>query len=58
MFLVKDTCPKQRKGRIKKENITGLVEGGVELVEEAKKEEVLEVRVSSRSLVNHNTRKM
>ncbi len=51
--------PVQNKGKgvSKKKNTTGLVQGDVELIEE-RREEVLEVRVSSRGRIIRNTRKM
>ena len=52
--------PVQNKGQgvSRKKNTTGLVQGDIELIEERRKEEVLEVRVSSRGRIICNTRKM
>ena len=52
--------PTQNKGKgvPRKKNTTGLVQGDVELIEEGREEEVLEVRVSSRGRIIRNTRKM
>ena len=50
----------QNKGKSvsRKKNTTRLVKGDVELIEERREEEVLEVRVSSRGRIIRNTRKM
>ncbi len=52
--------PVQNKGKgvSRKKNTTGLEQGDVELIEERREEEVLEVRVSSRGRIIRNTRKM
>ena len=52
--------PTQNKGKgvSRTKNTTGLVQGDVELIEEGREEEVLEVRVSSRGRIIRNTRKM
>ncbi len=50
----------QNKGKSvsRKKNTTRLVKGDVELIEERREEEVLEVRVSLRGCIIRNTRKM
>ena len=55
---LKTSARNKGKGESRRKNTTGLVQGDVELLGKGEREEVLEVRVSSRGRVMRNTRKM